>query len=98
MELLKDPHLLRPGNKPAQLSFTNGEGFTFASTVETPYLSCNLAHGKLFRTSQPGAPTVLLIHGWNAELHYIYGFPRLAETLSRQGFNTLTLELPFHMH
>ncbi|MFO1500675.1 MAG: alpha/beta hydrolase family protein [Verrucomicrobiota bacterium] len=73
--------------------------FTFASPVKTPAARNNTVYGKLYPISSdwPQRPTVILLHGWNAELCYYRLFPYLAELLGSARINTLTFELPYHM-
>jgi len=37
------------------------------------------------------------VHGWNAELHYLYVLPRVARSLNRRGINAVLMELPLHL-
>ena len=73
--------------------------FHFASNITTSSAGNNVAHGRIFRVK--GAwqtkPLVILVHGWNAELHYLYILPRVARALNRRGFNAALVELPYHL-
>jgi dienelactone hydrolase len=81
-----------------QVSFSGATAFRFPSAITTPSDENNIVHGFLFRCGQNwrSQPTVILIHGWSAELCYRFQFPRLARRLRRAGLNTATLELPYH--
>jgi hypothetical protein len=96
--LLDDPDFLTPPAEAAELRMGD-EVFEFRSTVATPHARDNLAHGKIFRAGSNWRtkPAVILVHGWNAELHYLLGFPRLARGLNLRGMNALMFELPYHL-
>ncbi|MHC1765658.1 MAG: alpha/beta hydrolase [Verrucomicrobiia bacterium] len=74
--------------------------FRFSSPIQTASLCNNTVLGRLFKAADPWQerPTVILLHGWNAELCYRYQFPFLASRLRRYGINTAAIELPYHMH
>ena len=57
-------------------------------------------HGKFFLTGKSWAtrPFVILVHGWNAELHYLHILPFIARALNRRGLNAALIELPLHLH
>lgn len=74
--------------------------FQFASPVRSAVPDSNTAYGQLFRVGARNwadSPTVILLHGWNAELCYHRMFPRLAAAFNQVGLNAALLELPFHM-
>ena len=87
-----------PAPTPLIAAVADGQ-FHFASAVTTPSAKNNVVHGQILRVN--GAwqtkPLVILVHGWNAELHYLYVLPRVARTLVRRGFNAALLELPYHL-
>ncbi|HEX7860074.1 MAG TPA: hypothetical protein VF773_07110 [Verrucomicrobiae bacterium] len=99
-ELLGRADFLAPGGSTGQLKLHEKDAFTFASAVETPQQKNNTVHGKLFRTRKSWAtrPLVILVHGWNAELHFLYGLPWVARALNRRGLNAALIELPYHLH
>jgi pimeloyl-ACP methyl ester carboxylesterase len=99
-EMLQRPDLFRPAEITAQLRFSGDRNFQFTSLVSTDSARNDTVHGRLFRTGDNWArrPLVLLIHGWNAELHYMYVLPLLARALNRAGLNAALIELPYHMH
>ena len=74
--------------------------FRFPSQVETPFPENNVARGWLVPSGRnwKGKPLVLLVHGWNAELHYRHVLPRVARKLANKGMNAAAIELPFHSH
>src|SRR5262249_25395043 len=67
--------------------------------IATAWEETNTAHGILFQCGENwhAKPTVILVHGWNAEYSYRLQFPRLAKKLCKLGVNTAMLELPFHL-
>jgi dienelactone hydrolase len=91
-QLLADAGFLRP--KEVCPSVKLG-----TSTVTTASDKNNLVHGRL---DPAGAdwkkrPSVLLVHGWNAELHYLHVLPFVARALRKRGMNGVLMELPCHM-
>jgi pimeloyl-ACP methyl ester carboxylesterase len=73
--------------------------FQFKSPVCTPSDQNNTVFGRLYPAAKEWThhPTVLLLHGWNAELCYRRQFPYLAWRLRQAGFNAATIELPYHL-
>jgi dienelactone hydrolase len=98
--LLRTPELLAPPDQAAQLEFSDELNFTFRSTAKGHAARCDLVHGKLYRAgkSWQSKPLVVVVHGWNAELHYLYLCPRVARALNKRGLNAALIELPFHLH
>jgi hypothetical protein len=80
---------------PADLHFTSKRAFRFTSLVTSPWKHNNIVHGRLF-AAKPGAPTVVLLHGWNAEMGYRTLFPYLARRLNSVGVSAAMFELPYH--
>lgn len=74
--------------------------FTFKSSVKTPFPKNNTVHGRLFPAGDNWRkrPSVLLVHGWNAEAHYTSVMPRIGRLLASRGINGATMELPYHLH
>jgi dienelactone hydrolase len=95
-ELLGDPNLLRPPEIVPRMRITATGEFDFPSAVNTGSAELDTVRGKVFRVG-PERPTVILVHGWNAELHYLYGLPRVASSLNARGFNAILIELPYHL-
>ena len=99
-ELLKDQRFLQPPEIAAQLTIGNDKNFQFASAETEGHGRNATVHGRLFFTTGPWAtrPFVTLVHGWNAELHYLYILPRVARALNQAGMNAALIELPYHLH
>src|SRR5580658_6541432 len=83
---------------PKDLRFVSKRAFQFTSPVTSPWERNNTVHGRLFMASQhwQDNPTVVLLHGWNAQMAYRTLFPHLARRLVKRGVNTLMFELPYH--
>jgi pimeloyl-ACP methyl ester carboxylesterase len=83
---------------PTDVTFSGTTGFRFTSPHASPWPENNIVFGRLFRASKswPDRPTVLLLHGWNAELGYRWLFPQIARRLNRHQLNAAMIELPFH--
>lgn len=98
-ELLQHPDFL--GDfvaAPEDFRFVSKRAFQFTSPVESPWRRNNTVHGRLF-TAAPrwqDRPTVVLLHGWNAETGYRVLFPHLARRLTKRGVNAAMIELPYH--
>lgn len=95
---IPDPLLPEEAPETPSLKFLSEQCFAFQSSVVTPWPANNLVHGRLFpgQEASQGKPTVLLLHGWNAEHCYYYQFPWLAGHLARRGIGTVDLVLPYH--
>jgi pimeloyl-ACP methyl ester carboxylesterase len=83
---------------PADFAFGPRNTFHFTSPVVSPWQHNNTVHGRFFRAADrwQDLPTMVLIHGWNAEIGYRTLFPYLARRLNREGINTVLFELPYH--
>lgn len=78
---------------------TNPDGrFQFRSPLPSVWPENNVVHGigRLPDEDWRGRPTVILVHGWNAELAYQWLFPWVARELNKQGLNGVMVELPLH--
>lgn len=98
-EQLADANLLRPPIETPQLTRGPNRSFQFRSPIHTGASRNDTVHGKLFlpRKCWAAQPLVILVHGWNAELHYLYILPIIARALNRQGLNAALIELPYHL-
>jgi dienelactone hydrolase len=83
---------------PKDLRFVTKRRFQFASPVPSPWKRNNTVHGRLYTASKPwpGKPTLVLLHGWNAQTAYRTLFPHLARRLTKRGVNVAMFELPYH--
>ena len=99
VELLNQSDFLKPAEEIAKLVEEKAAAFTFPSNVTTAAERNDTVHGRLFRAKNPWAtrPFVILVHGWNAELHYLHILPRLARALNKRGCNAALIELPYHL-
>ena len=75
-----------------------GEEFEFTSPVSTRWPENNRVFGRLFRAGPhwQSRPSVILLHGWSAELQYRWQFRFLGKKLARSGVNAAMFELPYH--
>jgi dienelactone hydrolase len=95
--ILRNPNFLAVADvRIPELTFSSKYRFSFPSPRTTPSNANNIVHGQLFRSRKPSLGTVLLVHGWNAEVHYKHGLPRAAWKLNDAGFDAMLIELPFH--
>lgn len=92
--------LFVPSEVVPRVQLNSDFSFQFASSIETPYPGNNVVHGRFFPVPNGWRDKagVVLIHGWNAEQHYLSVLPRVARSLCRAGFNALLVELPYHLH
>jgi len=83
-----------------ELEFSGPQDFHFPSWIQSRWQENNQVHGRLFRagTDWNAKPSVIFLHGWNAEQQYRWQFPRLARHLVRAGVNVALIELPYHGH
>jgi dienelactone hydrolase len=88
-----------PASLPREWTLGENGTFSYASPVRSASNINNRVFGRFFPAEKKwmSKPTVLLLHGWNAELCYRHLFPWLATRLQRQGWNTAMIELPYHM-
>ena len=97
---LARPDFFTPQVKAARPVFHSETDFTFASPVALGPERNRVVHGRLFRagSSLKDRPTVVLLHGWNDELGYLFRQPAVARRLAATGLNVAMLELPYHLH
>jgi dienelactone hydrolase len=83
---------------PRDFRFVTKRTFQFASPAPSPWKRNNTVHGRLYTVSKSwlDEPTVILLHGWNAQTAYRTLFPHLARRLVRRGVNVAMFELPYH--
>jgi dienelactone hydrolase len=83
---------------PADFRFVTRRRFQFSSPAPSPWKRNNTVHGRLYTVSKSWTdePTVILLHGWNAQTAYRTLFPHLARRLVRRGVNVAMFQLPYH--
>src|SRR5579871_6036332 len=83
---------------PDDFRFTTKHAFQFTSPVESLWVRNNVVHGRLYTVSKlwRDKPTLILLHGWNAQTCYRTLFPHLARRLTKHGVNVAMIELPYH--
>jgi dienelactone hydrolase len=97
--MARDASLLVPPEKPALLQFEGEHVFQFPSPVTSAASENNTVRGRLFPCGADwrNRPLVVIVHGWNAELHYRKVCPLLARGLNKRGMNAALIELPYHL-
>src|SRR5438046_867259 len=83
---LNDPKFFSGSEGPVpQIAFTSPHDFEFRSPVVSRWAENDRVFGKLFRAGADWQkrPSVILLHGWNAELQYRWQFRFLARQLTR---------------
>lgn len=96
--LLRQPDFFAPDVPAANVEFFGRNRFRFASAFHSEHANNNVVTGR-FETAAENwreRPTVILLHGWNAELQYQWLCPYWAQLLARAGVNAFFFELPFH--
>jgi dienelactone hydrolase len=83
---------------PRDLRFVTKRRFQFTSPVPSPWKRNNTVHGRLYTVSKTwqDKPTLILLHGWNAQTAYRTLFPHIARRLTKRGVNVAMFELPYH--
>lgn len=83
---------------PSDWQWQSARRFRFASPAASPWPRANMVRGRFYqaRPASLRRPTIVLLHGWNAEAGYHTLFPWLARWLNAAGFNAVMFELPFH--
>jgi dienelactone hydrolase len=99
MELVQTAGFLTPPEITPHLSWGPDGAFQFLSTRPTGPSENNHVRGKFYLGSSNWRqrPFVVLVHGWNAEVHYKSILPLVARALNRRGFNAALLQLPYHL-
>jgi pimeloyl-ACP methyl ester carboxylesterase len=97
-EILRRPEFFCPPVEPAPVEFISKSRFQFASPVCSEVENNNLVRGRFEPAEKEWRrrPSVILLHGWNAELQYQWLCPFWAQLLARAGVNAFMFELPFH--
>lgn len=97
-ELLRRADFFSPTVDAARLEFTSKQNFIFASPLRSASENNNIVRGRFEPTARnwQTRPSIILLHGWNAELQYRWLFPFWAQLLARAGVNAFRFELPLH--
>ena len=97
-QFLRRPDFFAPQVEAARMEFTSKYDFQFSSPVRSDSENNDLVRGRFEPATEnwPTRPSVILLHGWNAELQYRWLFPFWAQLLARAGVNAFMFELPFH--
>jgi pimeloyl-ACP methyl ester carboxylesterase len=97
-ELLNSPGFFAPEVTVPDLRFITPDRFQFESPFPHGPAENNIVQGRITKTSGEwrSKPSVILLHGWNAELQYRWMIPFWSELLANAGVNAVSFELPFH--
>ena len=99
-EWLHRPGFFSPAVEAARVEFASGHEFQFqfASPVRSEFENNNAVRGRLVPAARDWRtrPSVILLHGWNAELQHSWLCPIWGRMLARAGVNAFMFELPFH--
>jgi dienelactone hydrolase len=95
---LHAPNFFCPQLDPARLEFHGKTSFQFPSSVHSDSRCNELVRGRweFAATVWQQRPSVILLHGWNAELQYQWQLPYWSQLLARAGVNAFRFELPYH--
>jgi len=98
VEFLNGPDFIPAESKPAELEFTSDIHFKFPSPRPCEFAKNNVVHGRLYRCADAWQekPVIILLHGGGNFPGHQLRFQWLARRCHRAGFNTATLELPYH--
>jgi dienelactone hydrolase len=98
VEMIQRPDFFAPAVTPAAVELDSRGAFQFASAINTAWLPNNTVRGRceLAGEAWQKKPTVILLHGWNAELQYEWCLPYWSQLLARAGMNAFRFELPYH--
>ena len=95
---LRQPDFFLPTVAPAAVKFTGKDSFQFRSPIRSDCPANNMVNGRceLSGDNWQQRPSVILLHGWNAELQYQWCLPYWSQLLARAGVNAFRFELPYH--
>ncbi|HSY17580.1 MAG TPA: alpha/beta fold hydrolase [Candidatus Acidoferrales bacterium] len=98
LQFLKGPDFIPATSQPAQLEFNDSLHFRFPTPRPCGFAENNVVYGRLYRAdgNWQERPAIILLHGWNSAPSHHVRFPLLARRCHAAGFNTVTLELPYH--
>jgi len=96
--LVNRPAFFVPEVRPAELQFGLDREFQFSSPFTSEIPANNIVRGRceLAGANWRQRPSIILLHGWNAELQYKWQFPSWSRLLARAGVNAFRFELPYH--
>jgi dienelactone hydrolase len=97
-ELIRRPDFFAPSVAGAPVQLIGRDRFEFPSPITTGWLPNNTVRGRceLVGDRWRDHPSVILLHGWNAELQYEWCLPYWSQLLARAGLNAFRFELPYH--
>ena len=98
LKFVRGPDFIPAESQPAQVEFDGALHFRFPTPRPAALPENNEVYGRLYRCAGcwQERPTIILLHGWNSGFSHRFRFPQIAQLATRAGFNTATLELPYH--
>jgi pimeloyl-ACP methyl ester carboxylesterase len=98
LKFVGGPGFIPAESQPAQVEFDGPLHFRFPTPRPSALPENNTVYGRLYRRAGrlQERPAMILLHGWNSSLSHRFRFPWIAHQATRAGFNTATLELPYH--
>jgi dienelactone hydrolase len=98
VEFLQRTDFFTPKVPAADVRFTGPHRFEFASPIVSGETCNDLVRGscELAGANWQQRPSVIFLHGWNAEMQYEWLLPHWSRLLARAGVNAFRFELPFH--
>jgi dienelactone hydrolase len=98
LELLRSPDFFSPAVEMPQINFISKSRFEFASPIKSGVENNDVVRGRFEPAGKDWQrrPSVILLHGWNAEMQYQWLCPFWAQLLARAGVNAFMFELPYH--
>lgn len=96
--LIQSPGFFAPEVAPAAVQWSSAAEFHFVSPAPSLWENNNVVRCRLVPAGRNWRerPTVILLHGWNAELQHQWLSPHWARLLGRAGVNGVLFELPLH--
>ncbi len=101
VQFLNGPDFIPVESQPAQLDFgpdASDGSFRFPTPRPCEFAENNVVHGRLYRCADAWQerPVIVLLHGGGDLPGHQFAFHLFAIHCRRAGFNTATLELPYH--
>ena len=101
IQFLNGPDFMPAESQPAQLDFipdASGGRFRFSTPRPCEFAENNVVHGRLYRCADAwqGRPVIISLHGGGDFPGHQLAFHLFARRCHRAGFNSATLELPYH--
>jgi len=99
IQFLNGPDFIPVESQPARVEFDSSLRFHFPTPRPCQSTENNVVHGRLYRGAKrwQERPVIVLLHGGgNNFISHRFLFPLIARQCNHAGFNTVTLEAPYH--